>query len=35
VAGGDNQREIDEQEAAICRVFGKRLAEIGMKLQAK
>jgi NAD(P)H dehydrogenase (quinone) len=33
VAGGDNKREIDAQEAAICRVLGKRLAEIGMKLQ--
>jgi NAD(P)H dehydrogenase (quinone) len=33
VAGGDNKREIDEQEAAICRAFGKRLAEIGLKLK--
>ena len=33
VAGGDNKRDIDPQEAAICRVLGKRLAEIGMKLQ--
>lgn len=32
VAGGDNQRPIDEKEATICRVFGKRLAEIGLKL---
>lgn len=33
VAGGNNQREIDEQEAAICRALGKRLAEIGLRLQ--
>lgn len=32
VAGGDNKREIDEKEAAICRAQGKRLAEIGLKL---
>jgi NAD(P)H dehydrogenase (quinone) len=32
IAGGDNQRQIDEQEATICRAFGKRLAEIGTKL---
>jgi NAD(P)H dehydrogenase (quinone) len=33
VAGGDNKREIDPQEAAICRALGRRLAEIGTKLQ--
>ncbi len=33
VAGGDNQRAIDEQEAAICRALGKRLGRIGLKLQ--
>lgn len=33
IAGGNNQRDIDEQEAAICRALGKRLAEIGLKLQ--
>jgi NAD(P)H dehydrogenase (quinone) len=33
VAGGDNQRPIDEQEAAICRALGRRLAQIGLKLQ--
>ena len=33
VAGGDNKREIDPQEAAICRAFGRRLAEIGLRLQ--
>ena len=33
VAGGDNQRAIDEQEAAICRALGRRLADLGMRLQ--
>lgn len=33
VAGTDNVREIDEEEKAILRAFGKRLAEIGLKLQ--
>jgi len=33
VAGGDNQRAIDPQEAAICRALGRRLAEIGLKLR--
>ena len=33
VAGGDNTREIDPQEAAICRAFGRRLADIGLRLQ--
>ena len=32
VAGGDSQREIDPQEAAICRALGRKLAQIGMKL---
>jgi NAD(P)H dehydrogenase (quinone) len=32
IAGGDNQREIDQNEAAICRALGRRLAEIGLKL---
>lgn len=31
VAGADNAREIDEHEANICRAFGRRLAEIGLK----
>jgi len=31
VAGADNTREIDENEANICRYFGKRLAEIGLR----
>lgn len=34
VAGGDNQRAIDENEAAICRALGRRLAQIGLKLNA-
>src|SRR4029450_6725836 len=33
VAGKDNKRPIDEQEAAICRALGRRLAAIGLKLQ--
>lgn len=33
VAGGDNQRPIDDNEAAICRALGKRLAEVGLKLK--
>lgn len=32
VAGGDNKREIDAQEAAICRALGRRLANIGLRL---
>ena len=32
VAGPDNTNAIDEHEAAICRVFGKRLAETGLRL---
>jgi len=32
VAGADNTRGIDENEVNICRAFGKRLAEIGLKL---
>lgn len=32
VAGADNTRDIDENEANICRAFGKRLAEITVKL---
>lgn len=34
VAGDNSQREIDEDERAILRAFGKRLAEIGLKLQS-
>lgn len=32
VAGPDNSRGIDENEANICRALGKRLAEIALKL---
>jgi NAD(P)H dehydrogenase (quinone) len=32
VAGADNQREIDPDEAMICGALGRRLAEIGLKL---
>ena len=34
VAGGDSRRDIDPQEAVICRALGRRLAEIGLRLQA-
>lgn len=33
IAGGDNQRELDPQETAICRALGRRLADIGLRLQ--
>ncbi len=33
VAGADAQRAIDPQEAAICRALGRRLAQIGLRLQ--
>jgi NAD(P)H dehydrogenase (quinone) len=33
IAGGDNKREIDPQEAVICRALGRRLAQIGLRLQ--
>ena len=33
VAGSDNKRQVDEQEAAICRALGRRLAGVGLKLQ--
>jgi NAD(P)H dehydrogenase (quinone) len=33
VAGGDNKREIDPHEAAICRALGRRLAQIGLRLK--
>lgn len=35
VAGGNNQRDIDPTEAAICRALGRRLAEVGLRLQQK
>lgn len=33
VAGADNAREIDPEEASICRIFGRRLADVGMRLK--
>jgi NAD(P)H dehydrogenase (quinone) len=33
IAGGDNQRELDPQETAICRALGRRLTDIGLRLQ--
>lgn len=33
VAGSDNKRQVDEQEAVICRALGRRLAGVGLKLQ--
>ncbi|MBU6392191.1 MAG: NAD(P)H:quinone oxidoreductase [Planctomycetota bacterium] len=33
IAGLDSKREIDQQEAAICRALGRRLAKVGLKLQ--
>jgi len=33
IAGGDNRRDVDADEAAICRAMGRRLAEVGLKLQ--
>ncbi len=35
IAGVDSKREIDQQEAMICRAFGRRLAEVGLRLQRK
>lgn len=32
IAGQDNLKAIDKEEAAICRVFGRRLAQIGKQL---
>lgn len=33
VAGGDASRELDDQEKAICRALGKRVAEVAAKLR--
>ena len=33
IAGPDSQRPIDPQEAAICRALGRRLGQVGVKLQ--
>jgi NAD(P)H dehydrogenase (quinone) len=35
VAGADATRDIDPEEATICRAFGRRLAQIGLLLQKK
>lgn len=35
VAGPDNKRGIDPEEAALCRAFGRRLAQTGLKLQSR
>jgi NAD(P)H dehydrogenase (quinone) len=35
IAGGDNGRDIDAEEAEICKALGRRLARIGLKLQQK
>lgn len=35
VAGVDNQRAVDPQEATVCRALGKRLAEIGKRLRGE
>lgn len=35
IAGLDSKREIDQSEATICRALGRRLAEIGLRLQKK
>ncbi len=33
VAGADNTRDIDAQETIICRALGRRLADLGLRLQ--
>jgi len=33
VAGPENKREVDPEESAVCLVLGRRLAEIGLKLE--
>ncbi|MDR4508035.1 MAG: NAD(P)H:quinone oxidoreductase [Candidatus Brocadiaceae bacterium] len=35
VAGQESKRDIDPQEAGICRAQGRRLAEVGLLLQRK
>ncbi len=32
VAGADNKRDVDKDEAAICRALGRRLAQVGLRL---
>jgi NAD(P)H dehydrogenase (quinone) len=34
IAGADGQRELDDDEKAICRALGKRVAEVAMKLRS-
>jgi NAD(P)H dehydrogenase (quinone) len=34
VAGSDNTRDIDAQEATICRALGRRLADLGLRLRS-
>jgi len=34
IAGGNNDRALDDHEQAICRALGRRLARLGLKLQA-
>ncbi|NUO09489.1 MAG: NAD(P)H:quinone oxidoreductase [Candidatus Brocadia sp.] len=33
IAGLDSKRDIDQEEATICRAMGRRLAETGLRLQ--
>jgi len=33
VAGPENKREVDPEESAVCLVLGRRLAEVGLKLE--
>ena len=35
LAGSDSKRDIDSQEATVCRALGRRLAEVGLLLQKK
>jgi len=35
VAGSDGRRDIDPDEAAICRALGRRLAEVGKRLKGE
>lgn len=35
IAGQDSHREIDQHEAIVCRALGRRLADVGLKLQGK
>lgn len=35
LAGADSKRDIDSQEATVCRALGSRLAEVGLLLQKK